>query len=78
MWVSLQLKSDKDLRKKRRYILLSKLWVLGTYELIRFLNDLDKKRNLFDEDTKTKLKEALTIFLEVRAPLAKFQKSGKD
>lgn len=69
---------DKDLRRKRRYLLLSKLWVLGAYELIRFLNDLNKKRNLLGENTKIKLKEVLTIFSKVRVPLAKFQKSGKD
>ena len=46
---------EEDLKKKRRYILLSKLWVLGAYELVRFLNDLNKKRNLLEENTKTNL-----------------------
>ena len=69
---------DEDLREKRRYILLSKLWVLGAYELIRFLNDINKKRNFLDETTKAKLGEVLTTFTKVRVPLAKFQKSGKD
>jgi len=69
---------EEDLKRKRRYLLLSKLWVLGAYELIRFLNDLNKKRNSLQENTKTKLKNILSIFSKVRVPLAKFQKSGKD
>ncbi|OIO80831.1 hypothetical protein AUJ84_02500 [Candidatus Pacearchaeota archaeon CG1_02_32_132] len=69
---------EEDLKRKRRYLLLSKLWVLGAYELIRFLNDLNKKRNFLEDENKTKLKEILTIFSKVRVPLAKFQKSGGD
>jgi len=71
-------KLEEDLKIKRRYFLLSKLWVLGAYELIRFLNDLNKKRNSFREHTKTKLAETLSTFTKIRVPLAKFQKSGKD
>lgn len=70
--------SEEDLKKKRRYILLSKLWVLGAYELIRFLNDINKKRNFLEDGNKTKLKKILTTFSKVRVPLAKFQKAGKD
>ncbi len=70
--------SEEDLRKKRRYLLLSKLWVLGAYELIRFLNDIDKKRDLFSDKTKINFNEVLAIFTKVRIPLAKFQKAGKD
>ena len=69
---------EEDLKKKRRYILLSKLWVLGAYELVRFLNDLNKKRNLLEENTKTNLGGILSTFTKVRIPLAKFQKAGKD
>jgi len=71
-------KSEEELRKKRRYLLLSKLWVLGTYELIRFLNDYDKQRNLLNEKTKQKLKDVLTTLTKLRVPLAKFQKIGND
>jgi len=71
-------KLEEDLRKKRRYLLLSKLWVLGAYELIRFLNDINKKRNFLEESNKTNLKEILTIFSKIRVPLAKFQKAGND
>ncbi len=76
--IKINSKLEEDLRRKRRYLLLSKLWVLGAYELIRFLNDINKKRNFLNENTKTKLKEALAIFTRVRVPLAKFQKSGND
>jgi len=76
--IEINSKLEEDLRKKRRYILLSKLWVLGAYELVRFLNDLNKKRDLLNETIKIKLSEVLTAFTKVRVPLAKFQKSGKD
>ena len=69
---------EEDLRKKRRYLLLSKLWVLGAYELVRFLNDINKKRNFLEDGSKTKFKEILTTFSKIRVPLAKFQKAGKD
>ncbi len=71
-------KLEKDLKMKRRYLLLSKLWVLGAYELIRFLNDLDKTRSLFSNNTKINFNKVLTDFTKVRIPLAKFQKAGKD
>jgi len=67
---------DEDLKIKRRYLLLSKLWILGAYELIRFLDDINKKRNSLSENTK--LNEILTTFTKIRVPLAKFQKAGKD
>lgn len=76
--MKLDSKLDEDLRRKRRYLLLSKLWVLGAYELIRFLNDLNKKRNFLDDSRKNKLKEVLATFSKIRVPLAKFQKAGKD
>ena len=63
--IKINSKLEEDLRKKRKYILLSKLWVLGAYELIRFLNDLNKKRNLLGEGTKTKLSEVLTAFSNI-------------
>lgn len=69
---------EEDLRKKRRYLLLSKLWVFWAYELIRFINDINKKRNLLEDESRERLKEILTIFSKVRVPLAKFQKAGKD
>lgn len=76
--IKINSKLEEDLKKKRRYLLLSKLWVLGAYELIRFLNDINKKRNFLEDENKVKLKEILTTFSKVRVPLAKFQKAGKD
>src|SRR3989344_439558 len=76
--IKINSKLEEDLKKKRRYLLLSKLWVLGAYELIRFLNNINKKRNFLENENKVKLKEILTIFSKVRVPLAKFQKSGGD
>ena len=76
--IKINSKLEEDLKIKRRYFLLSKLWILGAYELIRFLNDIDKKRNSLSENTKLKLNEVLTTFTKVRVPLAKFQKAGKD
>jgi len=74
--IKINSKLEEDLKIKRRYLLLSKLWILGAYELIRFLNDINKKRNSLSENTK--LNEILTTFTKVRVPLAKFQKAGKD
>jgi hypothetical protein len=76
--IDINSKSKEDLRKKRRYLLLSKLWILGAYELIRFLNDYNKQRNLLNEKIKQKLKEVLEKFTRIRIPLAKFQKIGND
>lgn len=70
--------SEEDCLKKLRHITLSELWVMGTYELIRLINDINKQRNFLKESTKEKLKKTLTIFTEVRVPLTKFQKEGKE
>lgn len=76
--IKINSKLEEDLKIKRRYLLLSKLWVLGAYELIRFLNEINKKRSSLRDNTKQKLNEVLTNFTKVRVPLAKFQKAGKD
>jgi hypothetical protein len=76
--IKINSKLEEDLKKKQRYLLLSKLWVLDAYELIRFLNDIDKKRNFLSKNTKAKFNEILTTFTKVRVPLAKFQKAGKN
>lgn len=69
---------EEDSKRKRRYLLLAKLWVLGAYELTRFLNDCNKQRNSLNERTRQKLKEVLETFTKIRVPLEKFQKTGKD
>lgn len=76
--LKLNSKLKKDMSKKCKHIVSSYLWVFGAYELIRFINDINKKRNLLSENTRVKLKETLTIFSEIRVPLAKFQKMGKE
>lgn len=76
--IKINSKLEEDLRRKRRYLLLSKLWVLGAYELIRFLNDINKKRKFLNEATKKQLGNVLSDFTKVRVPLAKFQKAGKN
>lgn len=69
----------EDLTKKYRHSLLSKLWVIGAYELVRIINRMmPKNTEIYKEDTKEKLKEVLKVFTEVRVPLTKFQEMGKD
>lgn len=71
-------KLEKDLSRKYRHILLSKLWVIGAYELIRVMDKMmPKDMEMYKEDTIKKLKEVLSAFTEVRIPLAKFQDRGK-
>lgn len=67
----------EDRLRKLRHITLSELWVMGAYELVRLINDINKNRNFIKENTKVKLKEVLTIFTEIRIPLTKFQKQGE-
>ncbi|MBU1252522.1 MAG: hypothetical protein KJ905_00700 [Nanoarchaeota archaeon] len=69
---------DGDRLRKLRHVTISELWVMGTYELIRLINEINKKRNFLNENSKEKLKKNLTIFTEVRTPLTKFQKQGKE
>lgn len=68
---------EKDRYNKFKHVFLSRLWVFGAYELIRTINEINKKRPLLPEKSKEKLKEILTLFNNVRTPLAKFQKSGE-
>ena len=68
---------DDDRLRKLRHITLSELWIMGTYELIRLIGDINKNRNFITGNAKEKLKEVLTIFTEVRIPLTKFQKQGE-
>lgn len=76
--LKLDSKVEDDLLRKYKHIFLSKLWVFGAYELVRVINDINKKRNLLEEKVKKKLKEVLTIFTKIRTPLAKLQKPGEQ
>jgi len=68
---------DKERIAKNRHMVLSQLWVMGAYELIRLINEIIKMQNKINCEAKLKLKEVLTIFTEIRIPLTKFKKSGK-
>jgi hypothetical protein len=68
---------DEDRLKKLRHITISELWVMGAYELIRLIDEINKKRSLINENSKEKLKKTLSIFTKVRIPLTKFQKEGE-
>jgi len=66
---------EEDRLKKLRHITLSELWVMGAYELIRFINErLPKPTDIFSEGSIEKIKGTKRIFEEVRVPLVKFQK----
>lgn len=69
---------EKDRLKKLRHITLSELWVLGAYELIRVIDEITSTRkDEISAEVIKKIKENLTLFTELRVPLAKFQKSGQ-
>ena len=68
---------DEDRLKKLRHITLSELWVMGAYELIRLIDEINKKRSFLKENPKEKLKKTLSTFTKVRTPLTKFQKEGE-
>ena len=77
--IKINSQTEEDQQIKRRHFLISKLWILGAYEVVRFLNDLDKQRGLLVNDlTKSELRDVLTTFTKVRVPLAKFQKAGNN
>ena len=72
-------KLDEDREKKLRHITLSELWIMGGYELIRFINErLPEPTDIFNEDTIEKIKETKRIFTEVRVPLVKFKAKNKN
>ena len=63
--------------RKCRHIVLSELWIFGVYEIVRFINEVNKKRNIFNLNTKQELNKILTKLTLLRVPLAKFQKAGR-
>ncbi len=72
-------KLEKDRLKKLRHITLSELWVMGAYELVRFINNVAHKHtDIFEEETMKKIKENITLFTEIRIPLTRFQKMGQN
>jgi hypothetical protein len=69
-------KTPEELAKLAEHIMLSKLWVIGTYESIRVIQKITKEKDILRTDTKQKIKELFTSFNRIRVPLAKFEKSG--
>lgn len=62
-----------------RYHALSKIWVLGVYEIIQVIRSMIKNKTFFEEDTLKNIRDTFTLFTKIRVPLAKFQKSaGKN
>ncbi len=69
----------EDLSRKYRHAFISKLWVLGAYELVRMIDKkIPRNMEIYKKNTIEKLKEVLSTFTEVRVPLVKFQERGKD
>ncbi len=73
--IGLQL--PEDLSRIARYIVLSKLWIIGAYEIIRLVEKITKNKDVFKEKINKIFREALTLFTRIRVPLAKFEKRGK-
>lgn len=70
--------SEQDLLKRNRHFVVSRLWVIGAYELVRSIDErIEKINDRIGDETRKKLAETLTNFTKLRIPLAKFQTSGK-
>jgi len=71
-------KLPNDLVKISRYLILSKLWVIGAYGIIRVIKRITENKDDLKEDTKEVINDALTLFRRIRVPLDKFQKRGSN
>ena len=68
--------SGEDLLKRHRHIIVSRLWVIGAYELVRSINERKAKMgHIIEKDARKKLATTLTNFSRIRIPLTKFQAS---
>lgn len=76
--LNLNSKLKSDQLKKLRHITLSELWIMGTYEILRLTKDILVKNTNFSDQSKNKVREILSNFTEIRIPLVKFQKMGKN
>ncbi len=76
--IKIKSRLKRHLPKKRRYLLLSKLWVIGAYELIRVIKQITKNKDNIEKNMKEKINETLTLFNEIRVPIAKFEKQGNN
>jgi len=69
---------EEEMFRKFRHFAVSRLWVIGAYELVRITKEiLSRRRDEIDEKVIKKVKETLTLFGEVRVPLVKLEKQGQ-
>lgn len=79
---SARIKINSELEEERfrkfRHFAVSRLWVIGAYELVRITDEiLSRRRDEIDEKVIKKVKETLTLFGEIRVPLVKLEKHGQ-
>lgn len=67
---------EDDLPKIARHIMLSKLWVIGTYETIRVIKKMTENKDILKKPIIETIEKALRLFEKIRVPLAKFEKKG--
>ncbi|MBP2031211.1 hypothetical protein J2755_002174 [Methanohalophilus levihalophilus] len=70
--------TDEENMEYNEHIMISYLWVLGAYEIVRSIDQrVDKNRGgdpeLLDEDLNARVKKVKKNFERIRIPLAKFE-----
>ena len=76
-----RLKSKSKIYRKTRlkHLTLSKLWILGAYELVRLMREITQKPNsLVSEKIKTEIFNTKKEFEKIRIPLTKFQMPNRQ
>jgi len=69
---------EEDRLRKFRHFAISRLWVIGAYELVRITDEiLSRRKDEINENVINKVKKNLTLFGEVRTPLVKLEKQGQ-
>lgn len=69
---------EEDQIRVFRHITISRLWVLGAYELIRTINEItSRKKNEINPEVIRKIKDNLRLFGKIRVPLVKLEKEGQ-
>lgn len=70
---------ESEMLKFYRQMVLSKLLVIGAYELVRNIDKMTPtNKKIFDEEIKKEIRETIKKFTRVRVPLAKLEKSGRN
>lgn len=76
--IKLNSELEEDRLRKFRHFAISRLWIIGAYELVRITDEiLSRRKDEIDENVIKKVKENLTLFGEVRTPLVKLEKQGQ-